>query len=168
MFVTFLCAVFEPASRRLILANGGHCYPLLVPADDSPRWLFKTMGTALGFESGVPVTLNGNKRTPLQMVKELNAIGGRNACAFDLGAPVSVSLFQRIRLLTFVTPGFAWDARCIFSGSRPGGASTFLAAGFGLQQLGSRSLDVSFGVQRIFRTGSGVQLGVNVTYVRLP
>jgi len=97
-----------------------------------------------------------------------NAIGGRNACAFDLGAPVSVSLFQRIRLLTFLTPGFAWDARCIVSGSAPGGASTFLAAGFGLQQLGSRSLDVSFGVQRIFRRGAGVQLGVNVTYVRLP
>jgi len=97
-----------------------------------------------------------------------NAIGGRNACAFDLGAPVSISLFQKLRVLTFLTPGFAWDARCIFSGSRPGGASTFIGAGFGLQQLGSRGLDVSFGVQRIFRRGAGVQLGVNVTYVRLP
>ena len=96
------------------------------------------------------------------------AISGRNACAFDLGAPVAVSLFQKVRLLTFLTPGFAWDARCLFNGNRPGGASTFLGAGFGVQQLGSRGLDVSFGAQRIFRTGAGIQLGVNVTYVRLP
>src|SRR5829696_227540 len=27
MFVTFLCAVFDPTSRHLIVANGGHCYP---------------------------------------------------------------------------------------------------------------------------------------------
>lgn len=97
-----------------------------------------------------------------------NAIGGRNACAFDLGAPVSLSLFQKVRVLTFLTPGFAWDARCIFAGSRPGGASTFLGTGIGLQQLASRGLDVSVGVQRIFRAGAGLQLGVNVTYVRLP
>jgi hypothetical protein len=97
-----------------------------------------------------------------------NAIGGRNACAFDLGAPVSVSLFQRVRLLTFLTPGIAWDARCLWEGSKQGGTSTFLGAGIGLQQLGSRGLDVSLGVQRIFRTGAGIQLGINVTYVRLP
>jgi argininosuccinate synthase len=33
---------------------------------------------AIGFEAGLPVTLNGKKRTPLQMVTELNAIAGRN------------------------------------------------------------------------------------------
>lgn len=97
-----------------------------------------------------------------------NAIGGRNACAWDIGAPVSISFFQKVRLLTFLTPGIAWDARCVFQGSAPGGASTFLGAGIGFQQLGSRGLDVSLGVQRIFRQGAGVQLGVNVTYVRLP
>ena len=32
MFVTFLCAVFEPASGRLTLANGGHCRPVLLRA----------------------------------------------------------------------------------------------------------------------------------------
>lgn len=96
------------------------------------------------------------------------AVGGRNACAFDFAGPVSVSLFQKVRVLTFLTPGFAWDARCIFRGSRPGGVSTFLGAGIGLQQLGSRGLDVSFGAQRIFRTAAGIQLGINVTYVRLP
>jgi hypothetical protein len=96
------------------------------------------------------------------------AVGGRNACAFDLGAPVSVSLFQKVRVLTFLTPGIAWDARCIFGGSTPGGVSTFLGAGIGLQQLASRGLDVSLGVQRIFREGAGIQLGVNVSYVKLP
>jgi argininosuccinate synthase len=32
----------------------------------------------LSFESGVPVSLNGRRRSPLEMVLELNAIGGRN------------------------------------------------------------------------------------------
>ncbi len=32
----------------------------------------------IGFESGVPVTLNGQKRSALEMVLELNRIGGRN------------------------------------------------------------------------------------------
>jgi sigma-B regulation protein RsbU (phosphoserine phosphatase) len=53
MFVTFLCAVFEPKSRRLTLANGGHCHPLLLPADGPARWILKNLGTALGFESGM-------------------------------------------------------------------------------------------------------------------
>ena len=53
MFVTFLCAVFEPATRRLTLASGGHCYPLLLPADGPPCWITKTIGTALGFDSGL-------------------------------------------------------------------------------------------------------------------
>jgi argininosuccinate synthase len=33
---------------------------------------------AIEFESGVPVTLNGHKKTPLQMVTDLNQIAGRN------------------------------------------------------------------------------------------
>ena len=53
MFVTFLCAVFEPRSRRLTLANGGHCRPVLLPADEPPRWAVKNLGTALGFEPGL-------------------------------------------------------------------------------------------------------------------
>jgi hypothetical protein len=97
-----------------------------------------------------------------------NAISGRNACAFDFGLPISVSFFQWIRLLSFVTPGIAWDARCVRAGSTAVGASTFLGAGIGLQQLGHRGIDVSVGVQRIFRQGSGFQLGVSVVYVNLP
>ena len=53
MFVTFLCAVYEPASRRLTLANGGHCRPVWLPSNDSPRWAVGNLGTALGFETGV-------------------------------------------------------------------------------------------------------------------
>lgn len=97
-----------------------------------------------------------------------NAISGRNACAVDVGVPISISLFQRVRVLTFFTPGLAWDVRCVHAGSAASGASTFVGAGIGLQQLGHRGLDVSVGAQRIFRGGSGIQLGVNVTYVRLP
>ena len=50
MFVTFLCAVFEPASGRLMLANGGHCRPVLLPAGKPSRWAVQNLGTALGFE----------------------------------------------------------------------------------------------------------------------
>jgi sigma-B regulation protein RsbU (phosphoserine phosphatase) len=53
MFVTFLCAVFEPKSGRLTLANAGHCRPVLLSADAGPRWAVKNLGTALGFEPGL-------------------------------------------------------------------------------------------------------------------
>jgi len=53
MFVTFLCAVFEPASGRLTLANAGHCRPLLLVGGEPPRWAVKNLGTALGFEPGL-------------------------------------------------------------------------------------------------------------------
>jgi argininosuccinate synthase len=33
---------------------------------------------AIGFESGVPVTIDGRRRSALEMVQELNRIGGRN------------------------------------------------------------------------------------------
>src|SRR5690242_13160185 len=41
MFVTFLCAVFEPRSGKLALANAGHCRPVLLPAAGAPRWAVK-------------------------------------------------------------------------------------------------------------------------------
>ncbi len=53
MFVTFLCAVFEPRARQLTLANAGHCRPVLLPAAEPPRWAVKNLGTALGFEPGL-------------------------------------------------------------------------------------------------------------------
>ncbi|HTL57732.1 MAG TPA: fused response regulator/phosphatase [Candidatus Limnocylindrales bacterium] len=53
MFVTFLCAVYEPKANRLTLANAGHCRPVLLPAAGPPRWAVKDLGTALGFEPGL-------------------------------------------------------------------------------------------------------------------
>src|SRR5215831_2611085 len=50
MFVTFLCASFEPSSGRVALANAGHCRPILLPAAEEPRWALAHLGTALGFE----------------------------------------------------------------------------------------------------------------------
>lgn len=96
------------------------------------------------------------------------AILQRNACAADVGMPVTLSFFQRFRVLTFFTPGIAWDVRCPRAGSAGSAASTWLGAGVGIQQLGHPGLDVSIGAQRIFRQGSGTQLGINVTFVRLP
>jgi phosphoserine phosphatase RsbU/P len=53
MFVTFLCAVFEPDSGRLVLANAGHCRPVILPAAAPPQWAVKNLGTALAFEPGL-------------------------------------------------------------------------------------------------------------------
>src|SRR5215475_219924 len=38
MFVTFLCATFDSSSRRLAIANAGHCRPVLLAKDKPPRW----------------------------------------------------------------------------------------------------------------------------------
>jgi phosphoserine phosphatase RsbU/P len=62
MFVTFLCAVFEPKSGRLTLANAGHCRPVILHDGQPPRWAVKNLGTALGFEPGLEF-----ERTDLQL-----------------------------------------------------------------------------------------------------
>lgn len=93
----------------------------------------------------------------------------RDACAFDVGIPVSISMFQMIRVVAFGSPGVAWDVRCPWGGNQPGlAASTVMQAGLGLQQIGARGLDVTIGAQRIFRRGAGTHFGISVTYVRLP
>ena len=53
MFVTFLCAVFEPKTGRIAIANAGHCRPVLLSAHEPARWAVKKLGTALGFEPGL-------------------------------------------------------------------------------------------------------------------
>jgi phosphoserine phosphatase RsbU/P len=53
MFVTFLCGVYDPSSGRLVLANGGHCRPVLLTAGQPPVWAVKNLGTALGFEPDI-------------------------------------------------------------------------------------------------------------------
>ncbi len=67
MFVTFLCAMFDPGSGRLTLANAGHCRPVLLRPGEPPGWAVRNLGTALGFEPGLDF-----ERT------ELNLLAGRH------------------------------------------------------------------------------------------
>jgi sigma-B regulation protein RsbU (phosphoserine phosphatase) len=53
MFVTFLCGVYAPSSRRFTISNGGQCRPVLLPAEGAPSWAVKNLGTALGLEPGL-------------------------------------------------------------------------------------------------------------------
>lgn len=53
MFVTFICAVYEPTSGKVTIANGGHCRPVLLRLGESPAWAVKNLGTALGFDEGL-------------------------------------------------------------------------------------------------------------------
>jgi len=96
-----------------------------------------------------------------------NVVSGLDACSLDLGVPVTVSMGQRIRIATFLTPGIMWDLNCSGPES-PSRAAWVTGLGFGLQQLGSRGFDVYVGLQKIFRQHSGYQLGISVTYVLLP
>lgn len=90
-----------------------------------------------------------------------------HACTLDLGMPLSVAMLQRIRLVTYLTPALIWEIDC--SNSGPPTRSHFATGvGIGVQQLGLRGLDVYLGFQRIFRSRTGYQFGVSVTYVRLP
>jgi hypothetical protein len=93
--------------------------------------------------------------------------GGESACATDFGVPISVFMLQTVRVVSFFSPGITWDFACNGTGV-PSSFSLFSSLGLGVQQLGLRGLDVSLGLQRIFRGGAGVQFGVTVSYVRLP
>jgi hypothetical protein len=96
-----------------------------------------------------------------------NVTAGANACTFDLGVPFSISMLERIRLITFVAPGIVWDIDCS-SQNTPSLRSYLLGFGFGLQQLGFRGIDVHVGAQRVFRGTTGIQYGVSITWLRLP
>ncbi len=54
MFVTVFYGVYDPSSRVLTFANGGHNPPLVVHADGSSEELELTGGLALGAVSGFP------------------------------------------------------------------------------------------------------------------
>lgn len=96
-----------------------------------------------------------------------NVRAGVNACTLDMGLPLSIAMMERIRLVSFVTPGAVWDVDC--SSENTQGFRTFLIGfGLGLQQLGFRGLDVHVGAQRMFRGSTGMQFGVTVSWVRLP
>jgi hypothetical protein len=94
--------------------------------------------------------------------------GDMNACAIDLGLPLSVAKRrQRPRLVGYVTPGIIWDFNCGSSG--PPSRNTWKTDfGLALQQVGNRSFDIYFGMQKLYRGKTGFQTGLSFTYVRLP
>ncbi|MGH7443740.1 MAG: hypothetical protein ACREKM_02645, partial [Longimicrobiales bacterium] len=96
-----------------------------------------------------------------------DVLPGLNACTFDLGMPLSLAMLQRVRLVAFATPSIVWDVDC--SADEPPMQETWaMSFGMGLQQIGLRGLDVYLGMRKVFRSETGYQLGISVTYVRLP
>jgi len=91
-----------------------------------------------------------------------------NACSIDIGVPLSVAKRrQRPRLVAYVSPGVIWDFNCGSSG--PPAHNTWKTDfGIALQQVGNRSLDIYFGMQKLYRAKTGFQTGLTFTYVRLP
>src|SRR5690606_29910410 len=61
----------DPAVNGLDLVEFG----MTVSPQDAPD---SVETVTIGFESGVPVSLDGRRRTAFEIVNELNAIGGRN------------------------------------------------------------------------------------------
>jgi hypothetical protein len=93
---------------------------------------------------------------------------GMNACAIDFGLPLSVAKRrQRPRLVGYLSPGIIWDFNCGSSG--PNSTKTYKTDfGLALQQVGNRSFDIYFGMQKLFRGRTGFQTGLSFSYVRLP
>ena len=133
------------ARARFNLMTGGSTIAGIV----GDKAATSTLGTEFGFGYAPKVTT------------------GVNACTFDAGMPLSIAMLERIRLITFVTPGVVWDLDCS-SDNTPRLRSYLLGFGLGLQQLGFRGLDVHVGAQRIFRGTTGMAYGISVTWVRLP
>jgi hypothetical protein len=90
-----------------------------------------------------------------------------NACTFDVGIPVALAMFQKVRVVPFLTPSVAWDIGCSQDAS-PTRASWLLSLGVGVQQIWLRGLDAYLGFQKIFRADTGYHFGLSITYVRLP
>ena len=122
MFVTFLCAVFEPGSRRLILANAGHCRPLLLSADGTPRWAVRNLGTALGFEPGLEferteLTLQEGDALILYSDGVSEAFNPEDECYGNERLLSDAGLFAR-QSATDITQGLLKKVRA-FAGSAP-------------------------------------------------
>ena len=134
------------ARARLGLMSGGPTLAALIDDYSATTTLGAEIG--LGYAPGV------------------GSIG--DACTVDIGMPISISMLQRVRVVTFLSPGFAWDVGCLKKSPAETAASFVVGYGLGIQQLFNRGLDVNVGVQRIFRTGTGIQFGISVIYTRLP
>lgn len=106
--------------------------------------------------------------TELEFDYSPNVGDGVDACAIGVGLPFSVAKRrQRPRLVGYISPGIIWDFNCGSSG--PPSRNTFKTDfGLALQQVGNRSFDIYFGMQKLFRGKTGFQTGLSFTYVRLP
>jgi hypothetical protein len=94
-------------------------------------------------------------------------VPGSPACTIDFGVPVSLAMFQTVRLVAYATPGMVWDVDC--GGEPASGRATYMTSfGLGTQQLLHRGLDVYLGLQKILRTGSGYQFGLSASFTFLP
>ncbi|MGH7482396.1 MAG: hypothetical protein ACRELV_09590 [Longimicrobiales bacterium] len=96
-----------------------------------------------------------------------DAKAGLDVCTVDVGVPLSLAMLQRVRLVSYISPGAVLEVDC---STDPGPKRTdfMLSAGIGVQQLGLPGLDVYLGAQKAFRSGTGYQFGISVMYVRLP
>lgn len=92
---------------------------------------------------------------------------GMNACTFDIGVPLALAMFQKVRVVPFLTPSVVWDVGCSRD-VEPTHASYLMSLGVGLQQVWLRGLDVYLGLRKIFRSDTGYHFGLSVTYIRLP
>lgn len=95
-----------------------------------------------------------------------NAPQTGNPCTVDVGVPVSLAMLQSVRLVSFLSPGVVWEVGC--AGERATRVNYFTSIGVGVQQIGGRALDFHVGAQKIFRSATGFQVGLSLTYVRLP
>jgi argininosuccinate synthase len=68
---------YEAGKLEALTVNGVELvdFGMTVSLKDAPDQVEKV---TIGFKSGVPTTLNGESKTALEMVSELNKIGGRN------------------------------------------------------------------------------------------
>jgi hypothetical protein len=84
-----------------------------------------------------------------------------NACSLDVGVPFSVAKRrQRPRIVAYVSPGMLWDFSCGGDSGPPTRKSYRTDFGFALQQVGNRSFDVYFGMQKLWRRNVGFQTGL--------
>ena len=115
MFVTMLCARYDPATRVVTIANAGHCRPVILREGRAPTWAMEAKGTALGFEPElefprVELTLRDGDTLVLYTDGVNEAFDPQEACygnerlLADLGAftgqpaqAVADGLLQRVR-----------------------------------------------------------------------
>ena len=133
------------ARTRINLFTGG---PTISSVFGDPS-ATSTLGTELGFGWAPHV------------------LPGLSACTVDFGMPFSIAMLERVRLVTYITPGVVWDVDCSDEGA-PSRASFLTGLGVGLQQLGHRGFDVYVGFQKIFLGQTGYQFGISASYVLLP